>query len=122
MDVVTVSASSRSVAARARSWYLLHVLALLAFLFVAFLFSLAVYSSVTDRVPKFEMPLPVRLLGSLSFIAVFWLWIRMLIDFFRRRPPSHPVAWGFFLFLGSYVGALVYFWVVWRPRNRPDTA
>ena len=85
---------------------------------VVLMFSLAVYVAVTDEMPVLDLPLPVRALGSLSFVALLWLWIRMLVDFFRERPPHHPVAWGWFLFLGSYIGALAYFWAVWRPRNR----
>ncbi len=106
-------------AARTRSWYLLHVLAAMTLLLVASLLGLLIYSSMTGQLPKLDLPLPARVLGSLSVIALFWLWIRMLIDFFRERPARYPVAWGWFLFLGSYIGALAYFWTVWRPRNRP---
>ena len=89
-------------------------------LFVVFVFSLAFYVFLTDQMPKLDLPLPIRALGALSMVALFWLWIRMLIDFFRERPPRHPVAWGWFLLLGSYIGALAYFWAIWRPRNRPS--
>jgi len=87
-------------------------------LFVVFMLSLAAYVAVTDEMPVLDLPLAVRALGSFSVVALLWLWIRMLIDFFRERPPRHPVAWGWFLFLGSYIGALAYFWAVWRPRNK----
>jgi hypothetical protein len=102
-----------------RSWYLLHVLAGMTLLLVVFLFGMLVYFSSTGMAPMLDWPLPVRAFGSLSVIALFWLWIRMLVDFFRERPARYPVAWGWFLFLGSYIGALAYFWAVWRPRNRP---
>jgi hypothetical protein len=114
----TMSSSTPSAAERRRTWYFLHVLASMTALFVAFMFGLAAYVSVTDEMPKLDLPLAVRVLGSLSIFALFWLWIRMLIDFFRERPSRHPVAWGWFLFLGSYLGALAYFWTVWRPRNK----
>ena len=116
---VTLNASVQSAAARKRSWYLLHALAGVGALLAVFLFGSLFYSSLTGQLPKVDLPMPARALGSLGVIALIWLWIRMLIDFFRERPPSHPVAWGFFLMLGSYIGALVYFWVVWRPRNGP---
>lgn len=102
-----------------RSWYLLHILAAMTLVAITFLFSLLIYSSWTDQPPKLDLPLPVRVFGSLCFIALFWLWIRMLVDYFRERPPRHSVAWGWFLFLGSYIAGLAYFWVVWRPRNKP---
>jgi hypothetical protein len=106
-------------ASQARSWYLLHVLAGMTLLLVVFLVGMLIYFSLTGRASVLDVPLPLRALCSLSVIALFWLWIRMLIDFFRERPARYPVAWGWFLFLGSYIGALAYFWTVWRPRNRP---
>lgn len=106
-------------ASETRSWYLLHVLAGMTLVLVVFLFGMLIYSSLTGEAPVLNLPLPLRALSSLSVIAVFWLWIRMLVDFFRERPASHPVAWGWFLILGSYIGALAYFWTIWRPRNRP---
>lgn len=109
-------------ATRIRSWYLLHVLATMTLLLIVFLLGLLLYSSLIGQWPKLDLPLPVRALGSLSVIALLWLWIRMLVDFFRERPARYPVAWGWFLFLGSYIGALAYFWTVWRPRNRPTDA
>ena len=96
----------------------MHTLAALTVFFVVFVCVLAFYSAVNGGLPKLDLPLPIRALGSLSVLALFWLWIRMLIDFFRERPPRFSVAWGWFLFLGTYLGALAYFWTVWRPRNK----
>lgn len=45
---------------------------------------------------------------------------RMLVDFFRRRPDRHPIAWGWAVTLGMYLGALAYFWFVWRPRSNSE--
>jgi len=114
-----VSTGSTTAAARTRSWYLLHVLAVLTLLLVVFLLGVALYFRLTHDVPSLDLPLPVRVLGFFSVIALLWLWVRMLIDFFRERPAKYPVAWGWALFLGSYIGALAYFWIVWRSRNRP---
>ncbi len=87
---------------------------------LTFAFGSLIYVSITDRFPKLDLPDAVWALGSLSFVALIWLWIRMLVDFFRERPARHPVAWGWFLFLGTYIGGLAYFWAVWRPRNLPN--
>jgi len=115
-----VNSSTSTAAAPIRSWYLVHTLAGMTVLFVAFAAAFLTYSFVTGQVPKLELPLAVRSFGALCVIALFWFWIRMLVDFFRERPPRFPVLWGWSLFLGSYLGALAYFWVVWRPRNRPS--
>ena len=115
-----MSTSRPAAAAQTRSWYFLHALAVMTVVFVAFLFGLLVYSSLTAQPPKVELPWPFRAFGSVCVIALLWLWVRMLVDFFRQRPPKYPVAWGWFLFLGSYIGALAYFWAVWRPRNNPS--
>ena len=104
---------------RADVWYLLHTLAALSMLLLAIAFSSLIYFSVTDRVPKLDPQSPFWTVGSLSLVTLLWLWLWMLIDFFRQRPVRHPVAWGWFLILGSYIGGLAYFWAVWRPRNRP---
>lgn len=63
----------------------------------------------------------IQLLGVLAMVAVlsvFWFWFRMLDDYFRNRPETHAVAWGWALFMLSIGAALAYFWVIWRPRNR----
>ena len=115
-----MSTSRLASAARTRSWYLLHALAVMTLVFAVFLFGLLTYSWLTDQPPRVDLPWPARAFGSTCVIAIFWLWVRMLVDFFRQRPSRNPVAWGWFLFLGSYLGALAYFWAVWRPRNNPS--
>jgi hypothetical protein len=114
-----MSTARLTAAAQMRSWYLLHALAVMALVLFAFLSGLLAYSSLTDQAPSLDLPSPVLAFGSLCVIAQLWLWVRMLVDFFRERPQRHPVAWGWCLLLGSYVGALAYFWAVWRPRNNP---
>jgi drug/metabolite transporter (DMT)-like permease len=96
---------------------LLHIFAAMSMLLLVVAFSSLMYVSVTDQFPKLDVPDAIWEFGSLSFVALIWLWIRMLVDFFRERPPQHPVAWGWFLFLGSFIGGIAYFWAVWRPRN-----
>jgi hypothetical protein len=101
-------------------WYLLHVLALVGAPTLVLFLGLAMYVAWTDELPALEIPVAIRGLLSIGFLALLWLWIRMLVDFFRERPTKHPAAWGWFMFLGMYIGGLVYFWAVWRPRNSLD--
>lgn len=60
---------------------------------------------------------PERVLIILGVPSVFWLWGWMLTDFFRNRTSSKSVAWGWFLVIGNWLAAVVYFFVVWRPRH-----
>jgi hypothetical protein len=112
-----MSVTSDSVAKRKRLWYLLHVLAFLGAPTLVLFFGLAIYVSWADALPTLDLPVAIRGLLSLGFIALLWLWVRMLVDFFRERPRKHPVAWGWFMFLGMYVAGLAYFLAIWRPRN-----
>jgi drug/metabolite transporter (DMT)-like permease len=98
------------------SWYLAHVLAVLSVLVLGFMVFMNLYFSSTRDLP--EIPPAIRPLGSLSAIAMIWLWIWMLTDYFRQRPARSPVLWGWLLFLGSVFGGLAYFFAVWRPRNK----
>jgi hypothetical protein len=59
-----------------------------------------------------------RIVIGLGAPAALWLWVRMIIDYFRRRPATHGFAWGVAIFAGLYVVGS-YFLAVWRPRNRP---
>ena len=114
-----MSTPSALAAERKRSWYLLNVLACLGTPALLLFCGFATYLSRTDNLPKLDLPVVVRALLVIGFFALLWLWVRMLVDFFRERPKSHPVAWGWALVLGLYFGGLLYFWAVWRPRNNP---
>jgi hypothetical protein len=97
-----------------REWLFVHGLAILASVTVALLFGLLLIGL------PIELPMAVRAFGLVGMFALLWFWVRMLVDFFKERPPSHAVEWGFIITLGSYIGALAYFWLVWRPRHRID--
>jgi drug/metabolite transporter (DMT)-like permease len=84
------------------------------------MFIMDVYFTLTSDLP--ELPHIVRVIGPFAFIAVLWLWIWMLNDFFRLRPASSPTLWGWLLFLGIFLGSIAYFFAVWRPRNKPHDA
>ena len=85
---------------------------------VLLLVSVQIYHSATQRFP--QLPSSVLTLIAVGVFALLWFWVRMLNDYFGERPRTHAAAWGWFLFLGAYFGALAYFWVVWRPRHRPN--
>jgi hypothetical protein len=107
-------------AQRRNSWYLSHLLACMTLVVVVFLFADLAYFSLTERPPEVDLPLAIRVFLAVCAFALFWFWIRMLVAFFRERPARFPVLWGWALTLGSYMGALAYFWIVWRPANRPS--
>jgi len=111
-----VSAHTQASAKQRRTWYLVHVLAGLTFLVVVFLVSIQIYHSATHRFP--QLPTPVLSIVVVGAFALLWFWVRMLSDYFGERPRTQATAWGWFLFLGAYFGALAYFWAVWRPRHR----
>ena len=113
---VILNALSQVSSERVRTWYLVHVLAGLTLLVVLSLVSVQVYPSVTQRFQ--QLPAPVLSLLAVCVFSLLWFWVRMLSDYFGERPRTHATAWGWFLFLGAYFGALAYFWVVWRPRHR----
>jgi hypothetical protein len=99
-------------------WYFVHALAAYAILTVVLLFGLLVLFTATGH--PIQIPALLRGIAGIGVIAIFWFWIRMLVDFFRERPSTHPVAWGWALFLGCYLGGIAYFFLVWRPRNQLD--
>jgi hypothetical protein len=109
---------AHATALRSRTWWLVHVLAILGAFATVFLIGCDVFWAIADKPPQIlNVPAAIRWLVGLGMFAVFWLWIRMLVDFFALRPVRFPVLWGFALVLGSVLGAQLYFWLVWRPRN-----
>lgn len=103
---------------RERRW--LQALAAMTLLLVAVPFSGLLFGLATHRIPEARFQWPLQILLFLCFIAGLLLWVRMLIAFLQERPRRRPVLWGLFLLCGTFIGALTYFWVVWRPRNSPS--
>ena len=97
-------------------WYFVHVLAAYAILTVCMMFAFLLLFMAAGH--PIQVPAPLRGIAGVGVFAIFWFWIRMLVDFFRVRPTKYPVAWGWALFLGNYLGGIAYFFAVWRPRNR----
>jgi hypothetical protein len=106
--------------ARNGEWIFVHVLAGLTIAEVLLLIVLNVVFSVVGQPPS--IPFAVGALGAVGAIALLWFWVRMLVDFFRERPVTHRVAWGWALTLGCYLGAIAYFFLIWRPRHRAVAA
>lgn len=98
-----------------RRWLVAHALVVLSFSVFAYLLILNFRYAATEQLPQ-PTTLEHVLIG-LGVPSVFWLWGWMLTDFFRSKAGSKSVAWGWFLLLGNWLAAVVYFFVVWRPRN-----
>jgi O-antigen/teichoic acid export membrane protein len=109
-----------------RDWRLMHTLAArsLASIVLAIGFSAAYTTHVVDTVASISELSPswliARVLVGLGAVAAVWLWFRMAGDYLRHRPSQDSTAWRVALFVGLVVGALFYFWWVWRPRTSPS--
>jgi hypothetical protein len=102
-----------------RTWYVGHALGITASLFALLVFGMACYLHIADAPPTMAMPRLMVILASFGIVTLIWIWISMLVDFFRQRPERFPVLWGFALTMGTWMGGILYFWLVWRKRNRP---
>lgn len=101
-----------------------YINATLAALTSTFLVAALVFDVVAFiKGPETILPLEGRTVTILGFAApilvlsVFWLWGRMLHDYFKNRPHRNAVGWGWSLFLLNVGAAVAYYWFVWRPRN-----
>jgi hypothetical protein len=102
------------------TWILDHVLALLTLGSFAYLWWFAARFDVTDLnadIDPTQVPLGIMTAGTWSIIAAIVFWVRMYRDFFRHRPARHAVGWGMALLFGAHLTALLYFLLIWRPRN-----
>jgi len=106
-----------------RDWQLMHVLAAwsIASFVLAIGFSTAYPEQVVNTAESIAALSPfwlvARTLVGLGAVAAIWLWLRMVGDYLRHRPSQFRIAWGITLFVGLFIGALFYFWQVWRPRT-----
>ena len=98
-----------------RRWVLAHVLVLLTLAVFAYLLVLNFRYAATEQLT--QPTAAERMLIALGVPSMFWLWGWMLTDFFRVKRGSKSVAWGWFLVLGNWIAAVVYFFVIWRPRH-----
>jgi NAD/NADP transhydrogenase beta subunit len=106
--------------AASREWRLMHVLAAwtVASLALAIGFSTAYPEQVANSTESIAALTPfwqvARVLVGLGALAAMWLWLKMVGDYMRRSSQLRT-SWGVALFMGLFVGALFYFWRVWRP-------
>jgi phosphatidylserine synthase len=99
---------------RLKKWRIAHVLALFVALFIA-------VALVANFTSLFETTSPPDLLGVPIAISFFWLWGWMICDLYQNGVPTNKTAWWFLLIGLMYFGVLMYFFSIWRPRNRPFT-
>ena len=57
-------------------------------------------------------------LVGFAFLLACVLWIMMWLEFARERPIEYTYVWVFLLMTGPVVGPLIFFYLVWRPRNK----
>lgn len=98
-----------------RRWLLAHALVALTLAVFAYMLILNIRYAATEQLA--QPTAAEQVLIALGVQSVFWLWGWMLTDFFRSKTESKSVAWGWFLVLGNWIAAVVYFFVVWRPRH-----
>lgn len=53
-------------------------------------------------------------------IGAFGFWFSMLADFFANRDIKRRVLWGFCLIIFSWLSALIYFFLHFLPRHKPN--
>src|SRR5689334_18023858 len=90
------------------SWVFVHILVSLSLVAIISIAWFGLQAGEKEIV-SFPFPVVARVLVGIGMVAMLWLWVRMLIDYFRERPPQHSIFWGFFLFMGAYIGAIFYF-------------
>ncbi len=120
--------NARTMSAKySRIWYINHLLATLSVLLMIVM--LAIILVLVEREPHeavqelFSSPRTGNVFPVIApffgmcLIASLWLWVAMLRDYLRNRDAVSR-AWMFWLIASSWGAAIVYFFVVWRPRVR----
>jgi hypothetical protein len=103
-----------------REWRLMHVLAAWSVVSIALAigFSTAYPEQVANSTESIAALTPfslvARIFVGLGAMAAIWLWLKMVGDYMRRS-SQFRASWGAALFIGLIIGALFYFWRVWRP-------
>ena len=103
-------------------YFLEHIYAVLTVASFAYVYWILKRFDLDLDIEKLQMQVEgvrgIILAGTASFIAAIVFWIHMLRDYFRNEPTRYVAFWGIFLFVGAHLAALVYFFVIWRPRQR----
>ena len=104
---------SKAHALSSERWMLAHALVAIDLAVFVYMLFLNFRYADAGRLPQ---PTPSEyLLIALGVPSALWGW--MLTDSFHNKTGSKSVAWGWFLVLGNWLAAVVYFFVVWRPRH-----
>lgn len=85
--------------------------------FIAYLFTSEIFEMPGD-VNFADLPQPGPMLATWASIGAIGIWLWMLTDFFSAGPKTYRVLWGWSLFIGSYVAAIIYFAIIYVPRLR----
>lgn len=64
-----------------------------------------------------EAPFFIQVISMWALFGSVILWIGMLTDFFKSTGGGHRVLWGFILVFGVFIGASIYFIVVYFRRE-----
>jgi hypothetical protein len=99
------------------TWVLDHFLALVTLGSFVYVWWLLSNFDLNAEIDPATVPLGIIMAGTWSVIGAIVFWVRMYRDFFRHKPQRHAALWGAALFFGAHLVALVYFVVIWRPRN-----
>jgi hypothetical protein len=99
------------------TWIVEHFLALVTLGSLVYVWWLLSHFDLTADIDPTTVPLGIITAGTWSVIGAIVFWVRMYRDFFRHKPERHAALWGAALFFGAHLVALVYFGVIWRPRN-----
>ena len=103
-----------------REWRLMHILAAwsVAAIALGIGFTAAYPEQVANSTESIAALTPfwlvARIFVGLGAVAAIWLWLRMVGDYMQRSSQLRT-SWAIALFLGLTIGALFYFWRVWRP-------
>ena len=102
-------------------------MSLITSLFGIFVFVQNVYAECTlngEIVPCEDIPKwPFALMGLFFIVMmlflVFWIW--MLVDVIRNEKNNDLIMWLLILFFGSFLGAVIYYFVRKRGRVTQET-
>lgn len=59
-------------------------------------------------------------IGAWGYIGTFGIWVWMLTDLFKAPSMQHRAAWGWFMLIGTFVTAVLYFFIIYVSRIRAE--
>lgn len=98
--------------------------ALITSIFSVFVFAQNVYAECTlngEVVPCGDIPKwPFALMGLFFIVMmtllVFWIW--MIVDVVQNEKENNLVVWLLILFFAGFIGAIIYYFIRKRKRNK----